>query len=93
MGEGSDTASPPAQAVFAQAPPQVGPPPGVQPVQVNPIAPPAPNLNLGPEDDEAIQTLSAMGFSRERCVEAWFACEKNLERAANYLMETMDMGP
>ena len=43
-----------------------------------------------PADDDppAIERLAALGFPFERAAEAFFACEKNEEMAANYLFDS-----
>ena len=46
------------------------------------------NLNLTPEDQEAIKRLKDLGnFSDADVVQAYIACEKNEELTANYLFE------
>ncbi|KAI6157776.1 hypothetical protein BKA82DRAFT_4061262 [Pisolithus tinctorius] len=50
-------------------------PPGVQVV------------NVTPEEQAAIERLMALGFTREQAAQAYFACDKNEELAANYLFE------
>jgi len=57
-----------------------------------PQAPAGPRLELTAEDRSAIQQLVEMGFSESDSVNAYFACEKNLQLAANFLMENGGFG-
>jgi len=61
--------------------PAPGPVPGPAPAPAGRI-----RLNLSDEDRAAVQTLVEMGFDEGEAVQAYLACEKNLELAANLLM-------
>ncbi|KAJ3289473.1 serine protease [Borealophlyctis nickersoniae] len=51
-------------------------------------APPgAQYVSVTPEEEAAINRLAALGFDRALAIEAFFACDKNEELAANYLFD------
>ena len=45
-------------------------------------------IEISEEDNAAIERLAALGFPFEHAAEAFFACEKNEEMAANYLFDS-----
>ncbi|GAA5993375.1 hypothetical protein JCM10908_002636 [Rhodotorula pacifica] len=44
-------------------------------------------IQVTEEENQAIERLTAMGFDRQLAIQAFFACDKNEELAANYLLE------
>ena len=45
--------------------------------------------NISPEDNEKIESLIQLGFTREQCTAAFFRCNRSVERAANMLFENL----
>lgn len=45
------------------------------------------SISVSPAEMESINNLVQLGFTKERAAEAYFACDKNEEMAANFLFE------
>lgn len=46
---------------------------------------------MSPEEMAAIENLVSLGFPKNRAAEAYFACDKNEEMAANFLFDSGNM--
>lgn len=86
-----------AQAQAGGAAPAMGgaapamPQPAAAPAAAPAAEPPqAPSVQLTAAEQEAVGRLQALGFERSVVVEAFLACDRNEEVAANYLFESME---
>ncbi|KAL9651785.1 hypothetical protein ABK040_014430 [Willaertia magna] len=52
--------------------------------------PPPGTIYITQEDDRKINELVGLGFSKHEALEAYLACDRNQEMAANYLFESKD---
>ncbi|KEZ45412.1 hypothetical protein SAPIO_CDS1707 [Scedosporium apiospermum] len=52
-----------------------------------PLPPGAQAISVTEEERDAIERLCRLGFSREEAAQAYFACDKNEELAANFLFD------
>ena len=55
-----------------------------------PLPPGAHAISVTEEERDAIERLCRLGFNRDQAIQAYFACDKNEELAANFLFDQPD---
>lgn len=55
-----------------------------------PLPPGAQSISVTEEERDAIERLCRLGFDRDQAIQAYFACDKNEELAANFLFDQPD---
>ncbi|KAK4192070.1 XPC-binding domain-containing protein [Podospora australis] len=55
-----------------------------------PLPPGTHQISVTEEERDAIERLVRLGFSQDRAIQAYFACDKNEELAANFLFDQPD---
>ncbi|KAH7354161.1 nucleotide excision repair protein RAD23 [Plectosphaerella cucumerina] len=55
-----------------------------------PLPPGAQTISVTEEERDAIERLCRLGFDHEQAIQAYFACDKNEELAANFLFDQPD---
>lgn len=92
MATGVPPGGDPVAAMLAAAQAAASSAPAAPAPAAPPPAPPAPPaaVELTAAEEEAIGRLTSLGFERRVAVEAYLACNRNEEIAANYLFEAME---
>ena len=47
-------------------------------------------IQITAEEKSQLEQLESLGFSRQRALEAWLVCDRNVELASSYLFNNMD---
>ncbi len=55
-----------------------------------PLPPGAHQIAVTEEERDAIERLTRLGFTQDQAIQAYFACDKNEELAANFLFDQPD---